>query len=52
MQYTVEYATQTFRFKDVNAAMDLAELMAKHKDKYSPWTPTIKVQADEEDKDE
>lgn len=52
MQYIVEYATQTFKFKNRLEAMTTAELLATHKEKYSPWTPTIKVVADEEDKDE
>ena len=52
MQYIVEYATNKFKFKDDKEAMALAELMAMHQDKFSPWVPSIKVLADEEDKDE
>lgn len=50
MQYIVEFATYKFEFKKRGEALTLAELMAKHQHKYSPWTPTIKVVADEEDR--
>ena len=52
MLYIVEFATQTFRFKNANKAMVAAELLAKHKEAFSPWTPTIKVIADKEDREE
>lgn len=52
MQYIVEFATQTFKFKNRGEAMATAELLAKHKEKYSPWTPTIKVVAEEEDRED
>lgn len=52
MQYIVEYATYKFEFKNRLEALTFAELMAAHQGKFSPWLPTIKVSADEEDKDE
>lgn len=52
MQYIVEYATYKFTFRKRMDALTFAELMAAHQHKYSPWVPTVKVVADEEDKDD
>lgn len=52
MQYIVEYATHKFTFKKRYEALTLAELMASHNERFSPWTVAVKVIADEEDRED
>lgn len=50
MQYIVEYALNEFTFIKGIDAIEFAEMMAVHAKESSPWTVTMKIRADVEDR--